>query len=160
MPKKHQKTNAERILDKENILHEELSYPVGKDHVDGISVARLIGKKPSEVFKTLVTVGSSKNYYVFVIPADSTLNLKKAAKSCGEKSVSMIEVKDINKVTGYIRGGCSPIGMKKPYPTYIDKSALTHDMIIISAGKIGYQIGIKAEDLSKLIDAKFTDLTM
>lgn len=158
MSKKHQKTNAERILDKEGIEHEELTYPVGKDHVDGVTVASLIGVDPSVVFKTLVTVGNSKSYYVFVIPADKTLSLKKAAKACNEKNISMIEVKDINKVTGYIRGGCSPIGMKKQYPTFIDESALQKDSIILSAGKIGFQIKIAPKDLSDVVGASFSDL--
>lgn len=158
MSKKNVKTNAMRILDSENIAHKELSYPVKKDHIDGISVASLIGREENEVFKTLVSQGHSKNFYVFVIPVGKNLDMKKAARSCGEKSVEMIHVKDINKVTGYIRGGCSPIGMKKEYPTYIDISAKDLDSIIISAGKIGYQVELDPVDLADLINAEFADL--
>lgn len=119
------KTNVMRILEKAKIDYAAHEYPHGKDAVDGISVAKLLGQNPECVFKTLVTKGVSGGYFVFVVPVAEELDLKKAAKSVGEKSVEMIHVKDILKVTGYIRGGCSPIGMKKQYPTVSTKAALT-----------------------------------
>lgn len=121
---------------------------------DGCSVAKKIGIEPNRVFKTLVTVAPSKKYYVFVIPVMHELDLKLCAASVGEKSVEMIPVKDINKVTGYIRGGCSPIGMKKQYTTVCDQSCKLYDKIVFSAGKIGYQVEISPDALLKLISAK------
>lgn len=158
MSKKNVKTNAMRILDSENIDHKEISYPVDKDNIDGVSVASLIGKNDFEVFKTLICQGRSKNFYVFIIPVGDILDMKKAAKSAGEKNIEMIHVKDINKVTGYIRGGCSPIGMKKNYPTFIDISAKALDSIIVSAGKIGYQVELNPLELADLVEAGFADL--
>lgn len=158
MSKKNVKTNAMRILDTEKIDHKELSYPVSKDHVDGLSAAQALGKDPRTVYKTLVTQASSRVYYVFVIPVAENLNLKKAARACGEKNIEMIHVKDINKVTGYIRGGCSPIGMKKSYPTYIDKSARDIETITVSAGKVGYQVELSPENLVDLIGGQYADL--
>lgn len=152
------KTNVMRILDAEKITHQEMSYPVEKDHVDGITAAKGVGKDVSVVFKTLVTKGNSKNYFVFVIPVAENLDLKKAAKACHEKKVEMIHVKDINKITGYIRGGCSPIGMKKQYNTYIHESAKDLEMIVISAGKIGYQVELSPNDLNQLINSEFADI--
>ena len=147
------KTNAMRILESAKIEYEVYTYESGGDF-DGTSVANKIGKEPERVFKTLVTVAASKNYYVFVIPVISELDLKAAAKSVGEKSVEMIAVKEINKVTGYIRGGCSPIGMKKQYVTVIDSSSLEYDAIIFSAGKIGYQVEVNPHKLLSLIGGK------
>lgn len=141
------KTNVMRTLEKNKIEYTAYEYPHGKDAVDGETVAKLMNQDPEKVFKTLVTKGHSGSYYVFVIPVMSELDLKKAAKSVGEKSVEMIHVKDILKITGYIRGGCSPIGMKKEYKTTFNESALTIDKIIVSAGKIGYQIELSPEDL-------------
>lgn len=158
MSKKNIKTNAMRILEKEGIEYNELSYSVDKTKIDGVSVASKLGKDPKVVFKTLVTQSYSKNFHVFIIPVAESLDMKKAAKACGEKSIEMIHVKDINKVTGYIRGGCSPIGMKKKYSTYLDFSAKSMDKIIISAGKIGYQIELKPTDIIKICDAKYSDL--
>ena len=160
MAKKIVKTNAMRILDLEKIVHRELSYPVDKDHVDGITAAKHLGKDPATVYKTLVTQGHSKEYFVFVIPVARNLNMKKAARACGEKSVEMIHVKDINKVTGYIRGGCSPIGMKKPYRTYIDRSAISIETITVSAGKIGYQVELAPDDLLRVTGSTYADLLM
>ena len=158
MSKSNVKTNAMRILDSNNINYKMYSYDLGKDHIDGVEVAKKIGKDVSEVYKTLVAQGSSKDFYVYVIPVNESLNLKKAAKAANEKSVEMIPVKDINKVTGYIRGGCSPIGMKKQYKTFINKSAESLNSIIVSAGKIGYQIEISPKDLISLINSEFMDL--
>ncbi|MBQ3023614.1 MAG: Cys-tRNA(Pro) deacylase [Clostridia bacterium] len=147
------KTNAMRNLEINKIEYNVYTYESGGDF-DGCHVAQKIGKDPSQVFKTLVTVAPSKKYYVFVIPVNCELDLKACAASVGEKSVEMIPVKDINKVTGYIRGGCSPIGMKKKYATVIDESCLLYDKIIFSAGKIGYQVEVSPSELINLIDAK------
>ena len=160
MSKKTVKTNAMRILDTEKIDHKELSYPVSKDHVDGVSAAQALGKDPRTVYKTLVTQAGSRSYYVFVIPVAENLDMKKAARTCGEKSIEMINVKDINKVTGYIRGGCSPIGMKKSYPTYIDESAKDIDTITVSAGKIGFQVELEPSDLLRVTGSEYADLLM
>ena len=160
MSKKKVKTNAMRILESEKIDYTEHSYPVEKDHVDGVTAAKSIGKKEEEVFKTLVTQGNSKDFFVFVIPVAETLDMKKAAKACGEKKVEMIHVKDINKITGYIRGGCSPIGMKKLYATYIDSSGENLETITVSAGKVGFQVELKPEDLKRVSKAEFADLIM
>lgn len=151
------KTNVMRILDKAKIKYTHHEYPHGKDAVDGVSVAKLLNQNPDCVFKTLVTHGSG-GYFVFVVPVALELDLKKAAKSVGEKSVEMIHVKDINKVTGYIRGGCSPVGMKKQYKTVIHSSALNIETIIVSAGKIGYQIELAPQDLIELIGAETADI--
>lgn len=152
------KTNAMRILDSKKISYEMLSYTVKKDHVDGVEVANEIGRDVNEVFKTLVAQGSSKNIYVYVIPVHESLDLKKAAKVAGEKSIEMVHVNDINKYTGYIRGGCSPIGMKKLYTTFINDTATSLKTIIVSAGKIGYQMELSPLDLEKLISCEFKDI--
>ena len=155
---KNLKTNAMRILDKKKVNYEVLSYDNKDGKIDGISVAEKIGKDPQVVYKTLVTIGHSKNYYVFVIPVCEEIDMKKAAKAANEKSIEMINVKDINKVTGYIRGGCSPVGMKKEYKTFINESAKNNEEIVVSAGKIGFQIVLKIEDLEAIIDFKYSDL--
>lgn len=152
------KTNAMRILEKENIYYTAHTYPHGKDAVDGITVAELLGQNPEYVFKTLVTKGTSGSYFVFVLPVADELDLKKAAKSVGEKSVEMIHVKDIMKVTGYIRGGCSPVGMKKQYKTTFHSTADNIPQIIVSAGKIGYQIDLKPSDLIRITNAQTADI--
>lgn len=151
------KTNVMRILDKEKIKYNHYQYPHGKEAVDGVSVAKLLNQNPDCVFKTLVTHGAG-GYFVFVVPVALELDLKKAARAVGEKSVEMIHVKDINKVTGYIRGGCSPIGMKKLYKTVIHNSALDLQNIIVSAGKIGYQIELAPSDLISLVGAQTADI--
>ena len=151
------KTNVMRILDKDGVDYISHEYPHGKDAVDGISVAKLLGQNPDFVFKTLVTKGA-KAYYVFVIPVACELDLKKCAKSVGEKSVEMIHVKDITKVTGYVRGGCSPIGMKKHYKTTFHITAQQNERIIVSAGKIGYQIDLNPDELVRLTDGQYADI--
>lgn len=152
------KTNAMRFLDTKKAEYKVHFYEPG-DKVDGISVANKLGQDVTKVYKTLVTKGKH-TYFVFVIPVAQELDLKKAAKSVGEKSVEMIAVKDINKVTGYIRGGCSPIGMKKHFTTVINSSAKTQDEIIFSGGKIGAQIEMSPQKLSELIGAKFENIIM
>lgn len=153
------KTNAMRILDKEKIHYNVITYDVQKGKVDGISVAQMIGRSPESVYKTLVAKSSAGNIYVFVIPVEAELDLKKAAKITGEKKIEMLPVKDLQKWTGYIRGGCSPIGMKKHYPTIIDSTALEHDHIIVSGGKIGVQMELSVKDLQQVTEAKLEDVT-
>lgn len=145
------KTNAMRILDKAGISYNTYTYDHSDGLIDGISVAEKMGQPVEQVYKTLVTKGTSRDYYVFVIPVADELNLKAAAKSVGEKAVEMIKVADINKVTGYVRGGCSPIGMKKEYKTVLDSSCKVLNTIIVSAGKIGHQIELAPKDLIDLI---------
>lgn len=155
---KIQKTNAMRFLDTHKIDYEVFTYDHGKDAVDGITVASLLNQDPEQVFKTLVTVANTKEYFVFVIPVAQELDLKKAAKVAGVKNVEMIHVKDINKITGYIRGGCSPIGMKKAFQTFIHETCILYDTIMFSGGKIGYQISMNPEQLLDLIQAKAVDI--
>ena len=145
------KTNAMRILDKAKVNYNLYNYDSNGEAVDGVSVAHMIGKPEEQVFKTLVTQGASREFYVFVIPVAKELDLKAAARSVGEKSVEMIKVADINKITGYVRGGCSPVGMKKSYKTVIDAACENVDTILVSAGKIGYQIEIKPKELVELV---------
>jgi Cys-tRNA(Pro)/Cys-tRNA(Cys) deacylase len=152
------KTNAMRILDAKKISYEMLTYDNKDGKIDGISVAEKIGRNPKEVYKTLVAQGGSKNIYVFIIPVEAELDLKKAAKVADEKKVEMIPVKDIQKWTGYIRGGCSPIGMKKEYRTFLDESSVQLDTIIVSAGKIGIQIVIGPTRLKEIAKAEIVDL--
>ena len=153
------KTNAMRILEQQGIAYISHSYPHGKEPPDGVTVAQLLGEAPSVVYKTLVTKGS-KDYYVFVLPVLKELDLKKAAKAVSEKSVSMIPVKDINKATGYIRGGCSPIGMKKLYKTVFSAECNEHTNIIVSGGKVGLQIEAAACDLIKSVQGTVADITL
>ncbi|ELC8433567.1 Cys-tRNA(Pro) deacylase [Clostridium perfringens] len=152
------KTNAMRILDSKKVSYEMLSYESEDGKIDGISVAHKIGVDEKNVFKTLVAQGTSKELYVFVIPVAEELDLKNAAKIAGEKKVEMIAVKDIMKYTGYIRGGCSPIGMKKNYKTFIHESAEDLDFIIFSAGKIGHQIKMNPKDLLSVVEGEFAFL--
>jgi Cys-tRNA(Pro)/Cys-tRNA(Cys) deacylase len=146
------KTNAMRLLDAAGIVYNMYEYDNKNGKIDGVSVAGKIGKDVQNVFKTLVTQGAG-GLYVFVIPVEDELDLKKAARAAGEKKVEMIPVKDIQKQTGYIRGGCSPIGMKKLYPTFIDASASHLDFMIVSAGKIGAQIELAPEQLKTIVKA-------
>lgn len=151
------KTNAMRILDREKIEYTHYTYEC-EDFIDALHIADMLGLPYEKVYKTLVTVGNSKNYFVFVIPIAKELDLKKAAKTVGEKSLNMIHVKDINEVTGYIRGGCTAIGMKKRYVTRIDESAKLLDKIIVSGGRIGSQIELKPGDLCRAAGAEFADI--
>ena len=153
------KTNAMRALDKAGLKYNTYAYDAADGQIDGVSVAGKMGQPVEKVYKTLVTQGHSKNYYVFVIPVAGELDLKAAARSVGEKSVEMIKVADINKVTGYIRGGCSPIGMKRDYTTVLDKSCETLDTMIFSAGKIGHQIEMPPSDLISLLKCKIDSVS-
>ncbi|MDU2670694.1 MAG: Cys-tRNA(Pro) deacylase [Clostridium sp.] len=152
------KTNAMRILDKNKIKYDVIEYDISDGKIDGVSVAEKTNQDLKEVYKTLVTQGNTKMIYVFVIPVNEELNLKKAAKVCGEKKVDMIHVNDILKLTGYIRGGCSPIGMKKLYKTFIHKDAEVLERICVSGGKKGLQVKLSPQDLKESINAVFEDL--
>lgn len=154
---KETKTNAMRILDTRKIPYTTHAYECD-EFIDAIQIADMLGLPCEKVYKTLVTQGSSKNYYVFVIPIAEELDMKKAAKSVGEKSVSMLHVKDINAVTGYIRGGCTAIGMKKQYVTRIEQSAEKLEKIIVSGGKFGMQLELTPQDLAAVSGAEFADI--
>ena len=151
------KTNAMRILDSMKIPYTLHTYTCD-EFIDGEQIADMLGLPYEKVYKTLVAQGNSKNYYVFVIPIAEKLDMKKAAAAVGEKSVAMLHVKDINAVTGYIRGGCTAIGMKKQYPVYLHESALAHPQIIVSGGKIGVQLELAPQDYEKACHATFCNL--
>ena len=151
------KTNAMRILDTKKIPYTTHTYECD-EFIDAIQIADMLGLPYEKVYKTLVTQGSSKNYYVFVIPIAEELDMKKAARSVGEKSVAMLHVKDINAVTGYIRGGCTAIGMKKQYATRIEQSAQKLEKIIVSGGKPGMQLELTPQDLAAASGAEFADI--
>lgn len=157
--KKEEKTNVMRILDQKKINYKSYCY-ANTDAISGIDVAHVMNQDPAQVFKTLVTRGKSGSNYVFVIPCNKELDLKKAASAANEKSIEMIKSKELLGLTGYIHGGCSPIGMKKVFPTYLDSSSLNFDTIIFSAGKIGYQVEVDPEDIyDKVIRFAVADLT-
>lgn len=156
--KKDHKTNVMRLLDQAGVEYKHYCYE-GSGAVSGRDVAAVMGQNQDQVFKTLVTVGKSGDHYVFVIPVAKELSLKKAATASGEKNISMILTKELLPLTGYIHGGCSPIGMKKSLATFIDSSAADLASIIFSAGKIGYQVQVTLEDLSKVIDFQLAALT-
>lgn len=153
------KTNAMRILETKKIPYTTHTYEC-EEFIDGIQIADMLGLPHEKVYKTLVTQGNSKNYYVFVIPIAEELDMKKAAKSVGEKSVAMLHVKDINAVTGYIRGGCTAIGMKKQYVTRIEEAAKNLEQIIVSGGKLGTQLELTPDDLVKASNAEYADITV
>lgn len=152
------KTNTMRILDSKKIEYKSYCY-ADTDAVAGIDVVEVLGEDPNQAFKTLVTKAASNNYYVFVVPVSAELDLKKAAKSVNEKSIEMIKQKELLPLTGYVHGGCSPIGMKKPFKTVIDISSKNFETIFVSAGKIGYQVEMKVEDFAKVIRVDFADIT-
>ena len=155
--KDKEKTNVMRLLDGKKIQYETFCY-IDTPTTVGTEVAALLGQDPNSVFKTLVTVGSSGEHYVFVVPVGCELDLKKAAKCVGEKKIEMIKSKELLPLTGYIHGGCSPIGMKKFFRTVIDSSAQNFDRIYFSAGKIGYQVGVRVDDIGKMIRFEFGDI--
>ena len=158
MAQKQIKTNVMRILEQHKIAYIPHEYPHGKEAVDGVHVAALLGQDPAQVFKTLVARGKTGGIYVFVIPVAGELDLKKAAGAVGEKSIEMLHVKELLALTGYVRGGCSPIGMKKPYPITLHQSALDCDTLMVSAGKIGSQVELSPADLIALTGASTTNL--
>ena len=153
------KTNAMRILDKNNVEYKTYSYDSSKA-ISGVEVAQSLNQNPDYVFKTLVTTAKSKNHYVFLVPVAQELDLKKAALAVGEKSVEMLKQKDLFGLTGYVHGGCSPLGMKKIFTTVIDISAKDQPIIIFSAGKIGYQIETTLVDLSKVLKYSLSQITL
>ena len=153
-----EKTNVMRVLDSKKVKYKSYSY-ANTDALSGTEVASVLKQNPKQVFKTLVTVGKSNKNYVFVVPVEKELDLKKGAMAVGEKKIEMIKSKELLALTGYIHGGCSPIGMKKFFTTVIDKSAENFDTIIFSAGKIGYQVEVSLNDLSKVIRFSLFDLT-
>lgn len=152
------KTNAMRILDSAGIKYKIYTYEAPEGFLDGVSVAKATGQNPHQVFKTLVTIGHSRENYVCVIPVDEELDLKKAAAHFGEKNIEMIRAADITKTTGYIKGGCSPVGMKKPFRTAIDESAEKFDTIIVSGGKVGLQMEVSTGELAGITGADFVNL--
>ncbi len=158
MSRKEEKTNVMRILDQKKIEYKSYNY-LQTGAVNGMEVSEALDEDPGMVFKTLVTVGKSKTNYVFVVPVNKELNLKKAAHSVGEKSIEMIKQKELLPLTGYVHGGCSPIGMKKQFSTTIDRSAENYGRIIFSAGKIGYQVEVSLEDLKKVIRYQLDEIT-
>ena len=159
MGKDIEKTNVMRILDQKDIRYNSYTYN-SSDALSGVEVADILQEDPDRVFKTLVTVGRSGEHYVFVIPVAQELDLKKAAKAVSEKSIEMVKSKELLPLTGYIHGGCSPIGMKKFFTTTIDETAILFDTILFSAGKIGFQVEVSLDDLSKAIPYTLEDLTV
>lgn len=157
MSKKELKTNAMRMLDRLKIPYEYMAYEC-EEFISGVSTADQTGLPHELVYKTLVTTGKSKEHYVFVIPIEAELDLKKAARAVGEKSVEMLPVKEITKVTGYVRGGCTAIGMKKNFPAILDESAKAFEQIYVSGGKIGMQLKLKPEDLKRAANAEYADI--
>ena len=157
MAKKDNKTNAMRILDRMKISYEVLTHDCD-NFVDGLSSAAQLNLPVEQVFKTIVTTGKSKAHYVFVLPVDKEIDFKKAAKSVGEKSLEMLSLQDLTPLTGYVRGGCTAIGMKKQFRTTIHETAKDFDTIIFSAGKIGYQVEVSLEDLKKVVRVEVADV--
>ncbi|WP_153730307.1 Cys-tRNA(Pro) deacylase [Sporosarcina obsidiansis] len=152
------KTNAVRIIESEKIDYELRSYEVEDGHNDGISVANKTNEPAANVYKTLVAMASKTDLLVFIIPVADELDLKKAARATGFKKIDMLPMKDLTKETGYVRGGCSPVGMKKELPTCIDQQAESLDYILVSAGKIGLQMKLSPHDLAEVTEAKFVDI--
>lgn len=155
--KNNDKTNVMRILDGKKISYESHTYEPDAT-MSGEQIAEILGENPDHVFKTLVTQGKSGGYYVFVVPVQSELDLKKAAKAAGEKAVNMIKQKELLPLTGYVHGGCSPIGMKKQFPTFLHETAEQYEKIFVSAGKVGCQIELSPQDLMTVIRCDFADV--
>ncbi len=158
MKSSEEKTNVMRVLEQSKIEYKHYAFDL-KEALSGVEMAKLLGVEEERVFKTLVTVGKSKEHYVFIIPVAEELDLKKAANACGEKNIAMITQKELLPLTGYVHGGCSPIGMKKLFPTFLDETAILQETICFSAGKIGYQVEIEPDDLGKVIPVTYADLT-
>ena len=157
--KKEEKTNVMRILDQQGIPYTAHTYPADGP-IDGVSVAAMLGQDPQQVFKTLVTRAGGGNYYVFDIPVEENLDLKKAAKAVGEKSIAMLPQKELLGLTGYVHGGCSPVGMKKQFPTVFHETAELFDTICVSAGRVGIQVEVAPADLMGLIGAAAADIVV
>ena len=152
------KNNVERLLDAAGIAYLAREYPVDDGLIDGMSIARKIGEDPEQVFKTLVTEAPGHEYFVFIVPVCGELNLKKAARACGRKSIAMIPSKQLLPLTGYVHGGCSPVGMKKKFPTFIDETAILFDEIYVNAGMRGMMVVVEPNALIEFVDAKTVDL--
>jgi len=152
------KTNALRILESAKVSYSAQEYDVSDGEISGVAVAAKIGQEPERVFKTLVTEGKTSGLNVFVVPSNIELDLKKAAQAAGDKYVEMIKSRDLEPKTGYVHGGCSPIGMKKQFPTFIDETAQLFDTINVSGGRVGLQVELSPDDLAKLTGAEFCDL--
>lgn len=152
MAKKEVKTNAMRMLETAGISYIEHTYETEDGAIDGVSVARKCGEDPDQVYKTLVTEGDDRNYYVFVIPVALKLDLKAAARAAGVKNVEMIPQKELLKVTGYIHGGCSPVGMKKQFKTVFDETVILYDSIMVSGGRVGVQVEVSPDDLLRITE--------
>ena len=159
LKKNVEKTNVMRILEQKKVDYLSHTY-IDTDAISGVEVATVLGQNPDRVFKTLVTQGSSKNYFVFLVPVEKELDLKKAAKAVSEKNISMLKSKDLLPLTGYIHGGCSPIGMKKQFVTTIDITAQNFEKIIFSGGKIGYQVEVALDQLNKALRFCLADITI
>ena len=157
---KNLRTNVFRLLEAAGIPFEEKYYDVADGRIDAVSIAEKIGESPEQVFKTLVTYSNKKEHFVFVVPAAAELDLKKAAAVAGVKSIEMIPAKTLLPTTGYVHGGCSPVGMKKFFPTFIDETAQLYDTIAVSAGERGHQMEVEPMALAQLVDAVFADLTV
>ena len=155
--KKEEKTNVMRLLDGKKISYESHLYEPDAT-LSGEDIAKILGENAEQVFKTLVTEGKTGEHYVFVVPVGAELDLKKAAKACGEKAVAMIKQKELLPLTGYVHGGCSPIGMKKPFKIFIHETAMTYDRMFVSAGRVGFQIGIAPADLVKVTGCIVADV--
>ena len=155
--KNNDKTNVMRVLDSKKIKYESHTYEADPT-LTGEQIAGILGEETEKVFKTLVTQGKTGTYYVFVVPVEAELDLKKAAKAAGEKSISMIKQKDLLGLTGYVHGGCSPIGMKKQFTTFIHETAETYEKVFVSAGKVGAQIELAPADLIKIANIKVADI--
>ena len=147
-----------RLLDQAHISYEYYEYETTDGKIDAISVAKKIGQEPEQVFKTLVTQSSAHEHFVFVIPSVCELDLKSAAKAAKQKSIEMLPLKQLLSTTGYVHGGCSPVGMKKPFPTFIDETALLYDKFCVSAGKVGLNLSLSPQDLAQFLHAEFADL--
>jgi len=154
-----EKTNVMRVLDSKKIKYTSHEYEPDAT-MTGEEIAGILGENPDKVFKTLVTQAKSGQYYVFVVPVNAELDLKKAAKAAGEKSVSMIKQKELLPLTGYVHGGCSPVGMKKRFPTFIHNTAADYEKMYVSAGKVGYQVELSPEDLVKVVGSKYADIVV
>ncbi|HCK87302.1 MAG TPA: Cys-tRNA(Pro) deacylase [Erysipelotrichaceae bacterium] len=160
MAKKETKTNAMRMLESAGIAYTEHTYDVEDGKLDGVSVAEKCGEDPEQVFKTLVTEGNDRNHYVFVIPVKEKLDLKACARAAGVKSIEMIPQKELLPLTGYIHGGCSPVGMKKPFPTFFDETVVLFDTILVSGGRIGTQVEVAPDDLLRITNGTTAALTV
>lgn len=157
--KKETKTNAMRILDAAGVDH-QIHVLEADGTMTGVEIAQMLGEEPEHVFKTLVTIGKSKEHYVFMVPVAEELDLKKAAKAAGEKSIEMVKSRELFGLTGYVHGGCSPLGMKKFFPTFIDETCILFDTILFSGGRIGTQIEMSFDDLANVIDLTPVDLVV